>query len=129
MEQVRRRAPAGTAGDAQLRLLEFYDADSLARDVLARRSIRLSVPESVTRLLAQWDLDWSREVELPPRGALIEIPADHQQLVERMGALEGRYQYFKALTYANGGRILYTMLGGSRYAARIDWGTQEQEQA
>jgi hypothetical protein len=117
-----RQAP----GEAQLRLLEFYEPDDLARDVMARRPLRLSVPESVVRLLAMRDLDWSREVELP-RGEPLEIPADHRQLVERMVTLEGRYQYFKALTYAHGGRILYTMLGGSRYAARVDWGAPEQD--
>lgn len=115
----------GVAGDSQLRLLEFYDADSLARDLMARRSIRLSVPESVARLLALKDLDWSREVELP-RGPPLEIPGDHRELLERMAPLDGRYHYFMALTYAHGGRILYTMLGGSRYAARVDWGTREQ---
>jgi hypothetical protein len=117
-----RQVPA----EAQLRLLEFYEPDHLARDVMARRPLRLSVPESVVRLLAMRDLDWSREVELP-RGETLEIPADHQQLVERMVALEGRYQYFKALTYAQGGRILYTMLGGSRYAARVDWGAEDRD--
>jgi hypothetical protein len=117
----------GVAGDAQLRLLEFYDAGSLARDLLARRPIRLSVPESVARLLALRDLDWSREVELP-RGAPLEIPDDHQQLIERMAALDDRYRYFMALTYARGGRILYTMLGGSRYAARVDWDADRPEQ-
>lgn len=124
MEQSKERGAAGA--DAPLRLLEFYDADSLARDLVARRPIRLSVPESVARLLALRDLDWSREVELP-RGAPVEIPADHQQLVERMASLEGRYQYFKALAYAHGGRILHTMLGGSRYAARVDWGAREAD--
>lgn len=116
----------GVAGDSQLRLLEFYDAGSLARDLQARRPIRLSVPESVARLLALRDLDWSREVELP-RGAPLEIPDDQQQLLERMAALDGRYHYFMALTYAQGGRIFYTMLGGSRYAARVDWGTRDAE--
>ena len=89
MEQPSKPRQDGTTGDAQLRLLEFYDADSLARDVIARRPLRLSVPESVARLLALRDLDWSREVELP-RGAPLEIPVDHQQLVERTAALEGR---------------------------------------
>lgn len=121
MEQQGKVRQVGVAGDSQLRLLEFYDPDSLVRDLVGRRTIRLSVPESVARLLPLRDLDWSREVELPP-GALLEIPADHQQLVERMIGLEGRYQYFKALTYAHGGRVFYTMLGGSRYAARVEWG-------
>jgi hypothetical protein len=103
------------------RPLEGYAPQVLLDELLARRPVRTSVPESVTRFVGLRHLDWSREVEVPPLGPAPELP-EHALLLARMATLEGRYLAMQALVYAMGGRIWYTMLGGARYAARVDWG-------
>lgn len=103
------------------RPLEGYAPQDLLDGLLARKPIRTSVPESLTRFVGLRHLDWSREVEVPPPGPAPELP-DRAWLLAQMGTLGGRYLAMQTVVYAQGGRILYTMLGGARYAARVDWG-------
>ena len=103
------------------RPLEGYAAQALLDELLARRPVRASVPESVTRFVGLRHLDWSREVEVPPPGPVPDLP-DRAWLLAQMVTLGGRYLAMQTVVYAMGGRIWYTMLGGARYAARVDWG-------
>jgi hypothetical protein len=103
------------------RPLEGYAPQALLDELLARRPVRASVPESVTRFVGLKHLDWSREVEVAPPGPAPELP-DQALLLAQMATLDGRYRAMQAVVYALGGRIWYTMLGGARYAARVDWG-------
>lgn len=102
------------------RPLEGYPPQLLLDDLLARKPVRTSVPESVTRFLTLRHLDWSREVEVPQRGPAAELP-ERAELLAQMAALDGRFLGLQALVYALNGRIWYTMLGGARYAARVEW--------
>jgi hypothetical protein len=103
------------------RPLEGYAPQALLDELLARRPVRTSVPESVTRFVGLRHLDWSREVEVPPPGPVPELP-DQAWLLAQMATLGGRHLALQTVVYALGGRIFYTMLGGARYAARVDWG-------
>ncbi len=96
-----------------LRPLETYDDALLEQDLLQRRAIRVSVPEAVARLQGLTHLDWSGEVEVPPPDAAPESAAASE--------LERRYRRLRQLAYTQQGRIFYTMLGGDRYAARVEW--------
>jgi hypothetical protein len=112
-ERVRR----GSAAPSPLSPLEVYDDAKLERDLLDRRPIRISVPEAVARLQGRKNLDWSGEVELPPP----VDSSDHEPVAAAPTELEQRYRILQSLTYRLQGRIFYTMLGGDRYAARVDW--------
>ena len=101
--------------------LECCDAAALVRDLMGRKSIRVSVPESLTGFLRMSHVDWSREVEIPPREWFAETAPDFDQLVQGMADLKGRFRGLQTLVYLGRGRIFYTMLGGTRYAARVDW--------
>ena len=101
--------------------LECYDAVALVRDLMARKAIRISVPESLTGFLRMTNVDWSREVEIPPRDGFAGTAPDLDQLVQDMGDLKDRFLGMQTLVYQWRGRIFYTMLGGTRYAARVDW--------
>jgi len=105
-----RRASATTSA---LRPLEQYEDALLEQDLLERRPIRVSVPESVARLQGLKHLDWSGEVEVP---LAEESPEGEASELER------RYRLLRQLCYRQQGRIHYTMLGGDRYAARVEWG-------
>ena len=120
-ERVRR----ASAAPSPLWPLEVYDDAKLERDLRDRRPMRVSVPEVVARLQGLKDLDWSGEVELPP-------PADSSGSEPGAAApteLEQRYRILQSLTYRLQGRIFYTMLGGDRYAARVDWSDAQEPQA
>jgi hypothetical protein len=107
-----------SAASSPLRPLEEYEDALLEQDLLKRRAIRVSVPESVARLQGLKHLDWSGEVEIPqPDEASRGGPANE---------LEQRYRLLCELTCRQQGRIFYTMLGGDRYAARVDWGAAPQ---
>lgn len=116
------RARRGSAAVSPLCPLEVYDHSRLEQDLLNRRPIRVSVPEAVARLQGLKHLDWSGEVELPPSADAPECAP------EPPTALEQRYRALLALTHRLHGRILCTMLGGDRYAVRIDWGDAQERQ-
>ena len=101
--------------------LECCDVVALVQDLMARKAIRISVPESLTGFLRMSHVDWSREVEIPPREGFVETAPDFDQLVQGMADLKGRFRGLQTLVYLGRGRIFYTMLGGTRYAARVDW--------
>ena len=101
--------------------LECYDAVALVRDLMARKAIRISVPESLTGFLRMTNVDWSREVEIPPRDGFAGTAPDLDRLVQGMADLKERFLGMQTLVYQWRGRIFYTMLGGTRYAARVDW--------
>ena len=114
----------GSAAPSPLCPLEVYDAAKLERDLLDRRPIRISVPEAVARLQGLKNLDWSGEVELPPP----VDRSDHEPTAAAPTGLEQRYRILQSLTYRLRGRIFYTMLGGDRYAARVDWSDSQERQ-
>jgi len=110
-----------TGRESSLLPLECYDAVALVRDLMARKAIRISVPESLTGFLRMTNVDWSREVEIPPRDGFAGTAPDFDQLVQGMADLKDRFLGMQTLVYQWRGRIFYTMLGGTRYAARVDW--------
>lgn len=106
--------------NSALRPIEVYDAAALVQDLLARKPIRISVPESLTGFVRMVNVDWSGEVEIPPRNGLSDT-VTLDGLLQGMVELHGRFLGLQALVYREHGRIFFTMLGGTRYAARVDW--------